>query len=131
MHPISEILCEVYSELFKQGQVSFPLQEIHRNNLDAVVKTVNATYFGVERFLSPEEKAVAYLYLLVKDHALVDGNKRMAIFWFSVYCRALQLEPQYADFALDQIAVAIEKSDSEKMDETMSAVQIILFRRIL
>ncbi len=128
MHPISEVLCEVYSELFNQGQVSFPLQEIHRHNLDAIVKTVNATYFGMERFSSSEEKAVAYLYLLVKDHALVDGNKRLAILWFSVYCRALKLEPQYTEFTLDQIAVAIEKSESDRMDEIIDAVRIILFR---
>ena len=128
MHPISEVLCEVYSELFNRGQVSFPLQGIHRNNLDAIVKTVNATYFGRERFQSSEDKAVAYLYLLVKDHALVDGNKRLAILWFSVYCRALKLEPQYLEFTLDQIAVAIERSESDKMDEIMDAVRIILFR---
>ncbi len=127
MHPISEVLCEVYSELFRQGQVSFPLQDIHRSKLDAVVKTVNSTYFGIERFPSPQEKAIAYLYLLVKDHALIDGNKRMAVLWFSVYCNAPELKPKYTHFSLDQIAVAIEKSKSDSMEEVLEAVRILLF----
>jgi death on curing protein len=38
-----------------------------------------ATAFGTDAYPSLEEKAAALLHSLARDHALVDGNKRLAL----------------------------------------------------
>lgn len=126
MHPISKILCQTYVELHKEGQVSFPLHEEQKRAIDSVVKTVNAHYFGVERFPTPEDKAVAYLCYIIKDHPVTDGNKRLALLWFDVYCMVQHLTPNDSPFGLDALAVSIEKEE-RGMEEIFSDVKEILF----
>ena len=127
MHPISKLLCDAYSELYKQGQVKFPLHEKQRVAIDTVVKTVNANYFGVERYPAPINKAVAYLCLIIKDHPVTDGNKRLALLWFRIYCDINKLEPKTTVIALDELAVSIEKEKLLSLSDTMTLVHKILF----
>ena len=42
-------------------------------------------YFGVERYPTVEEKAARLCYSLVKNHAFLDGNKRIAVFTMLVF----------------------------------------------
>jgi death-on-curing protein len=126
MHPISELLCNAYSELHRQGQVSFPLHDKQRAAIDTVVKTVHANYFGFERFPTPTDKAVAYLCLIIKNHPVTDGNKRLALLWFRIYCDVNKLTPRISGFGFDELVVAIEK-EKESMTETIKLVQQLLF----
>lgn len=128
MHPISEMLCEVYSELHNRQQVSFPLRWEHRQKIDSIVKTVNSQFFGFSRYPKSEDKATAYLYFLIKNHPVVDGNKRLAILWFEVYCVIKNLSPTKR-YPLDVIAVAIEQSDSSEKDEFIELLKEVLFLR--
>jgi fido (protein-threonine AMPylation protein) len=75
-----------YDRLFAGGEVQFPLHEKQRAAIDTIVKTVNASYFGIIRFPTPEKRAVAYLCYIIKNHPVTDGNKRLAVLWFEVYC---------------------------------------------
>lgn len=127
MHPISKLLCETYSELHKNGQVSFPLQEAQKHRLDAVVKTVNASYFGIERFPTVEERAAAYLCHIIKGHCVTDGNKRLAVLWFTVYCAVNNLKPNTRFASLDELAVAIEQEKELSLSQIISMVKTILF----
>lgn len=127
MHPISEVLCEAYRLLHEKKQVSFPLHDEQRKKIDTVVKTVNSFYFGLERFPSVEDKAVAYLYLIIKNHPVTDGNKRLSVLWFRVYCTIQKLSPQIRAYdGLDSLAVAIEESDI-KMDLVLEILKEELF----
>ncbi len=65
LHPISEKLCEAYSELYNQGKIFFPLQEEHIFHIDSTVKTVNAEYFGLIRFSDLKQKAAAYFCFII------------------------------------------------------------------
>ena len=127
MHKISQLLCEAYAELHRKGQVQFPLYEKQVRAIDAVVKTVNANYFGVERFLTPQDKAIAYLCFIIKDHPVTDGNKRLALLWFSVYCSVQGLKPDASPYGLDVLVVSIEQSELD-METLMKFVKAILFR---
>ncbi len=129
MHPISELLCDAYSELYKQNQVKFPLYEEQKVAIDSVVKTVHATYFGFERYPTPIDKAVAYLCLIIKDHVVTDGNKRLAILWFRIYCVVNKLEVINPDPKLDVLAVAIEKEKELSLDKIMELVRKIIFSK--
>lgn len=125
MHQISELLCLIYKELHKNGQVSFPLSEKHKKAIDSVVKTVNASYFNIERYPGNRAKAAAYLFFLIKDHPLTDGNKRMAVFWFSVFCVTNNLERRDLELGLDELAVAVEKSQLPHTELINLLVQIL------
>jgi len=125
MHQISELLCETYGELYRRGQVQFPLHDEHREAIDSVVKTVNANYFGVQRFSAPVDRAVAYLCLIIKDHPVTDGNKRLAVLWFRIYCDIRKLKPN-PSVAWDELAVAIEQSEL-KTDQLMGGIKFVLF----
>lgn len=50
--------------------------------LDAALGAIMQTAGGQEVYPSLEEKAANLLYFLVKDHAFVDGNKRIAAILF-------------------------------------------------
>ncbi|MCA1708933.1 MAG: type II toxin-antitoxin system death-on-curing family toxin [Actinobacteria bacterium] len=47
--------------------------------LQAALARPQATVFGADAYGSIEEKAAALLHSLVCNHALVDGNKRLAL----------------------------------------------------
>jgi prophage maintenance system killer protein len=125
MHPISALLCEAYDRLFAGGEVQFPLYDNQRAAIDTIVKTINASYFGIVRFPTPQKRAVAYLCYIIKNHPVTDGNKRLAVLWFEVYCEVQGLHPRQ-DVALDQLAIAIEKTGST-MEELLDFTYQILF----
>lgn len=126
MHPTSKKLCEAYKKLHKEGHVAFPLGERHKKNIDSIAKTVESRFFGVQRFRTPEQKAVAYLYLLIKNHPVTDGNKRLAVLWFEVFCTKHNLQPNLAQYSLDEYAIAIEQSLLE-MESILKLLEDILF----
>ena len=52
---------------------------LERNQgLKSIINTLYQTYDGKEVYYSLEEKAANFLYLIVKDHVFIDGNKRIA-----------------------------------------------------
>ena len=125
MHPISEILCEVYNSLLSKGEVVFPLGDEQKKKLDSVVKTVNAVYFGIARFPSIKMHAVAYLCFIIKDHPVTDGNKRLAVLWFQIFCNTFELKPSLA-LSMDVLAVSIEAT-KEPHDVLLEAILAATF----
>lgn len=47
--------------------------------LQSALARPQATAFGADAYASLEEKAAALLHSLARNHALVDGNKRLAL----------------------------------------------------
>ena len=47
--------------------------------LESATARPRATVFGAEAYETVEEKAAAVLHSLVANHALIDGNKRLAL----------------------------------------------------
>ena len=77
----SENICKIYELLYKEGLVSFPVEDCATDKIETLVSSINSSYFGTEIYSSNEEKAVAYLYFIIKDHIFIDGNKRTALAW--------------------------------------------------
>jgi prophage maintenance system killer protein len=69
---------------------------------------------------------VVYLCYIIKNHPLTDGNKRLAVLWFEVYCEAQGLQPRQ-DVPLDLLAIAIEKA-SASMEDLLDVTYQILFQ---
>ena len=52
---------------------------IERNNgLEAIIGNIYQTFDGEDVYKSIEEKASNFLYMIVKNHVFIDGNKRIA-----------------------------------------------------
>ena len=134
MHPISKILLDVYTELAERENIPFSAAPEHANKIDSIVKTVHGTYFGVSRFPTSEDKIAAYFYLIIKDHPVVDGNKRLAVLWTEILSNAFGVtivthkEPASVTtrVALDALAVAVEKTDVP-FDQIFPVVKYLLF----
>lgn len=50
-----------------------------RGLLDSAVARPQASAFGEDAYVSIHEKAAAFLHSIARNHALVDGNKRLAL----------------------------------------------------
>ena len=48
------------------------------NGLKAIIGNIYQTFNGKDVYVSIEEKASNFLYMLVKNHVFIDGNKRIA-----------------------------------------------------
>ena len=56
---------------------------IERNKgLEAIIGNIYQTFDGGDVYKSVEEKAANFLYMIVKNHVFVDGNKRIAAILF-------------------------------------------------
>lgn len=97
------------------------------HKIDALVANISSSYFGEEIYKSDEEKAVAYLYFIIKDHPFVDGNKRTACFSFLILCDLNELNPKFEDFTLDELAVFLESCQEKDHQQLIKAVSQLLF----
>lgn len=125
----SKTICEIYNLLRQQGYVSFELREESIKKIDALTSSINSLYFGKEIYKTPEEKSVAYLYFVIKNHPFVDGNKRTAALTFAVVCDLNNLKPDYQDTTLDEIVVFIEQSKTDNHQQFIKLIAEFLFNK--
>lgn len=103
--------------------------------LDAVLGAVMQTFGGRELYRSLEEKAANLLYLLVKNHPFVDGNKRIgaALFlWFLEKNGALYRpdgSKRIADNALVATTLLIAESNPREKDLLTGLLVNLIDRR--
>jgi prophage maintenance system killer protein len=62
--------------------------EDNGDNLKKIIDTLYSTYDGNDLYPSFEDKAAHVLYLIIKDHPFIDGNKRIGTLLFDFYTRA-------------------------------------------
>ena len=80
------------------------------------------TWDGIDLYPSVEEKAAMLLYLVVKNHSFIDGNKRIAatlFLWFMENNRILYASDgrkRIADNALVALTLMIAESKTDEMD---------------
>lgn len=123
----SSDVCQTYELLHKEGLISFPLTEEAQHKVESLVATITGTYFGIQPYPTDEEKAVAYLYFLIKNHPFIDGNKRTASLVFSIVCKLNNLSPNYRDLGLDALAVFIEKIQEQDHQKVIYLIARVLF----
>ena len=61
---------------FNQESSIFALER--DKGLESIIKNIYQTYGGKELYYSIEEKAANFLYMIIKNHVFIDGNKRIA-----------------------------------------------------
>jgi len=55
------------------------------HGLERIIGSINQTYSGKDLYQTVEEKAAHLLYFVIKDHPLIDGNKRSGSLLFIHY----------------------------------------------
>ncbi len=92
------------------------------------------TWGGKDLYPSIEEKAAMLLYLVVKNHSFVDGNKRIAatLFLWFLQNNGILYRPdgtkRISDASLVALTLMIAESRTEEMD-TMVKVVVSLINR--
>jgi death-on-curing protein len=79
--------------------------------LDSALNRPRASVFGDDAYLTFDLKAAALLHSLTKNHALVDGNKRLA--WLStvVFCDLNGFSPDLSEDEAFELVWEIASSD--------------------
>jgi prophage maintenance system killer protein len=122
---INAMRTEFSSDVFGQAKDS---------SFDSSINQIYQTFGGMEMYPSLEEKAAMLLYLIVKNHSFIDGNKRIAAACFLYFLEQNALlynlsgEAIISNEALASITLFIAVSKPDEM-ETVKKVMISILNR--
>lgn len=75
---------------------------LERNKgLNSIINNIYQTFMGEDVYKSVEEKSVNFLYLIIKDHVFIDGNKRIAASLFIYFLNFYDLLYQNGEVIID------------------------------
>jgi prophage maintenance system killer protein len=104
-------------------------------SFDSSINQIYQSFGGKELYPSLEEKAATLLYLIVKNHSFIDGNKRIAAACFLYFLKqnGLLYNPSgdacISNNALASITLFIAVSKPDEMETVKKVIISILNRR--
>jgi len=102
------------------------------HKFESVAKNIYQTFSGKELYQSIKNKAAHLLYLVIKDHPFIDGNKRIASFLFiyfldkNNYLFRESGERKINDNALVALALLIATSNPKEKDQMIALITQLL-----
>ena len=101
------------------------------NGLESIINNIYQSFDGKEIYNSIEEKASNFLYLIVKNHVFIDGNKRIAatlfIYFLNYYDILYKNEKQVIDNnTLAALTLLIAESNPKEKDVIIDLVMNFL-----
>ena len=105
---------------------------LERNNgLEAIIGDIYQTFDGIDVYNSLEEKASNFLYMVVKNHVFIDGNKRIAatlfIYFLQFYNILYKNNKQVIDNnTLTALTLLIAESNPKEKDIIIDLVMNFL-----
>ncbi len=105
---------------------------LERNKgLEAIIGNIYQTFDGNDVYKSIEEKAANFLYMIVKNHVFIDGNKRIAatlfIYFLSFYDILYIDDKQVIDNnALTSLTLLIAESNPKEKDVMIDLIMNFL-----
>lgn len=127
-----EIIKKVKRELAVKSEASGFFGQESPGKFEGIIKGLYQTFDGKELYKSTEEKASHLLYLVIKDHPFVDGNKRIASFLFiyfldrNDYLYKENGEQKINDNALTALALLIAVSDPKEKEIMIKIITNLL-----
>lgn len=108
--------------LLRRGEATdlFGVEVSHK--LESILGSIDQTYGGKPLYKSVEERAAHVLYLVIKDHPFVDGNKRIGSLLFLLFLIENRIfysrrgEKRINDTALVALALLIAESKPAQKD---------------
>jgi death-on-curing family protein len=105
------------------------------SGFDSAMGQIRQSFGRKDIYPSVEEKAAVLLYLIVKNHAFVDGNKRIAAACFLLFLERNNLlfddcgNPSLSNEALASVTLLVASSKSDEMETMKHLIMSILNRR--
>ncbi|OFR96627.1 virulence protein RhuM/Fic/DOC family protein [Rothia sp. HMSC067H10] len=102
------------------------------DKLKSVVATIYQSFAGQDLYKTTEQKAANLLYLMVKDHPLVDGNKRSAAVLFIEFLSRNNLlfsadgTPLVSNNALAAMTLMVAMSNPKEKDLMVALVERLI-----
>lgn len=116
------IIIELKKSLMAKREASNLFGIDVEKKMESIVKNLYQTFGGKELYKTVEEKTAHLLYLTIKDHPFIDGNKRIGSFLFvyfldkSNYLYRENGEKKINDNALVALALLIAESAPHEKD---------------
>ena len=129
---------EEYLDVIRQMQSEFSSDVFalpKDQSFESSVAQIGQIFNGQELYPSIEEKAATLLYLIVKNHSFVDGNKRIgaACFLYLLKKNGLLIsesnQPAISNDALAALTLFVATSKTNEMDTIKKLIISILNRR--
>ncbi len=128
---------EDYQELINEMVVDFDSQVFGKEkdqNFQSSIAQIEKGFGENDFYPTLEEKATMLLYLVVKNHSFVDGNKRIAAACFLKFLQTNQMlfnaqnEPTIGNDTLASLTLLIASSKPEEMETVKRLVISVLNR---
>ena len=102
-------------------------------SFDSSINQIKQSFNGKELYPSVEKKAAVLLYLIVKNHSFVDGNKRIGAACFLLFLERNSLlfvdsKPIISNEALAALTLFVATSQTSEMDVIVNLIVSILNR---
>ena len=126
------VVDEAKKELIIRKEASDLFGLENSDRFKGILGSIYQTFDGNELYPSLEEKAAHLLYLIIKDHPFVDGNKRIASLSFIYFLERNKYlyrpngERKINDNALVALALLIAESDPKDKDILIKIVTNLL-----
>jgi prophage maintenance system killer protein len=104
-------------------------------SFESSIKQIEQCFDGIDLYPSLEEKATTLLYLIVKNHSFIDGNKRIGAACFLHFLEKNNLlfkenkEPVISNEALAALTIFVASSNPNEMEIVKKLIISILNRR--
>jgi len=127
-----KIIAELKKELIAKKEAADLFGRERGGNFKGVIKGLCQTFAKKELYPTVEDKASHLLYLIVKDHPFIDGNKRTAAFLFvyfldrSDYLFKKFGERKINDNALTALTLLIAESDPKEKETMVKIVKNLI-----
>ena len=101
------------------------------SGLESIINDIYQTFDGEDVYKSVEEKAANILYLVVKNHVFIDGNKRIAatlfIYFLNYYNLLFRENKMVIDNnTLTSLTLLIAQSDPKEKDVLVDLIMNFL-----
>ncbi len=115
-------IADLRALLHEQGEATEIFGQERGDQLGAILGAVEQTFDGQPLYPAVQVRAANLLYLVIKDHPFVDGNKRIGTLLFLEYLRRNGLllradgGPRLADNAVVALALLVAESESPQKE---------------
>ncbi len=126
------LIDELRKELIDRGEASNLFGMEVNNKLTSIIGGVYQTFDKKELYETIEEKAANLLYLVIKDHPFVDGNKRIGSLLFIYFLEKNKCvlnengERKINDSTLIALALLIASSDPKEKEIMINIITNLL-----
>ena len=124
----TDAIAQLKKELMQKSEASELFGREKAGEFDGIIGNVYQTFGGDDLIPSVEAKAANLLYYIIKDHAFVDGNKRIGAFLFILFLQKNQIlcrtngEAKINDNALVALTLMTAKSLPQQKDTVIALI---------